>query len=166
MARKKSESQEPRQPARAAAARSVLVDHLARQGLRHSATRDVVVDAFLASTSHVSAEELTARVRTLDPGIGQATVYRTLKLLEGCGIAAARQFGDGVTRYEPVLQRAHHDHLICTVCGAIVEFESPEIERLQLDVARAHRFVVDSHRLELYGRCAPCRSAAAPREVQ
>jgi Fur family ferric uptake transcriptional regulator len=136
-------------------------DHIARRGLRRSSRRDLVVETFLASGDHSTVEELTARVRARDAGVGQATVYRTLKLLQECGVAAARRFDDGLTRYEPVAARSHHDHLICTRCGVIVEFENPEIEHLQLEVARRHRFRTESHRMELYGRCAGCRRAAA-----
>jgi Fur family transcriptional regulator, ferric uptake regulator len=146
------------------AAEAVLLGHLARRGLRRSGAREIVAETFLAARDHVSVDELTARVRRRDAGIGQATVYRTLKLLAECGLAAARHFGDGLTRYEPVLEEGHHDHLICTGCGAIVEFENPEIEQLQLGVARRHGFAVDSHRLEIYGRCARCRPGTAGRE--
>jgi Fur family transcriptional regulator, ferric uptake regulator len=141
------------------AASAVVRDHLARRGLRRSTRRDLVVETFFAAGDHATVEELTARVRARDGDVGQATVYRTLKLLEECGVAAARRFDDGLTRYEPVVERAHHDHLICTSCGAIVEFENPEIELLQLEVARRHRFSTESHRMELYGRCATCRRA-------
>jgi Fur family ferric uptake transcriptional regulator len=136
-------------------------DHIARRGLRRSSRRDLVVETFLAAGDHATVEELTARVRARDAAVGQATVYRTLKLLQECGVAAARRFDDGLTRYEPIVERSHHDHLICTTCGAIVEFENPEIEHLQLEVARRHRFTTESHRMELYGRCAACRRAAA-----
>jgi Fur family transcriptional regulator, ferric uptake regulator len=137
---------------------TALGAHLQRRGLRHSQVRDLVVEAFLAAREHVSVEELTRRVRRR--GIGQATVYRTLRLLAECGLAAPRQFGDGVTRYEPLEARSHHDHLICTACGKIAEFESPQIEALQIQVARRHGFTVESHKLELYGRCAACLSKA------
>jgi Fur family transcriptional regulator, ferric uptake regulator len=140
------------------AAAAAVRDHVARQGLRRSARRDLVVETFLAAGDHATIEELTARVRARDGAVGQATVYRTLRLLQECGVAAARQFGDGVTRYEPILAQSHHDHLICTSCGVIVEFENPEIELLQLEVARRHRFATESHRMELYGRCPSCRS--------
>ncbi|HEY6100790.1 MAG TPA: transcriptional repressor [Anaeromyxobacter sp.] len=147
-----------RRPARRDA-RAALREHIAEHGLRRSRTRDAVVETFLATREHASVEELTARVRARDPAVGQATVYRTLKLLQECGVAAARQFGDGVTRYEPVLERGHHDHLVCTRCGKIVEFENPDIEKLQLDVARTHGFSTERHRMELYGRCPGCRRA-------
>jgi len=136
----------------------VLGAHLARHGLRRSSVRDVVVTTFLAAPRHVSVDELTGQVRERDEGIGHATVYRTLRLLTECGLAERHDFGDGVTRYEPVRGTGHHDHLVCTGCGAIAEFENPEIDDLQQEVARSHRFVTETHKLELYGRCAKCRS--------
>jgi len=144
-------------------AEAVLLAHLSRRGLRRSGTRDAILQAFLGARDHLSIEDLTVRVRRQAPGIGQATVYRTLKLLVECGLAASRQFGDGPTRYEPVLERQHHDHLICTSCGGIAEFENSQIEELQLEVAREHGFTVESHRLELYGRCAACQPGAGGR---
>jgi Fur family transcriptional regulator, ferric uptake regulator len=84
-----------------------------------------------------------------------------MKLLADCGLAVPRQFGgDGQTRYEAAAGRPHHDHLICTVCGEIVEFANERIESLQELVAKRHGFEVESHRLELYGRCAKCRRGA------
>ena len=77
----------------------------------------------------------------------------------------ARRFDDGQTRYEAAGHGDHHDHLICTSCGRIVEFENERIEELQLRVARSHGFEVQSHKLELYGRCDGCRGTAAGREA-
>ena len=144
---------------RADAAQQVLGAHLAERGLHRSRVRDAVVAAFLAAPGHVSVDELTGQVREREAGIGHATVYRTLRLLAECGLAEAHNFGDGVTRYEAVRGKGHHDHLVCTGCGAIVEFENPEIEALQQEVARSHGFATETHKLELYGRCQGCRSA-------
>jgi Fur family ferric uptake transcriptional regulator len=84
-------------------------------------------------------------------------VYRTLKLLADAGLAEARRFEDGFTRYEYTVAIGHHDHLICTKCGTIIEFENARIEKLQQDVARKNRFQVKNHKLELYGLCAACQ---------
>jgi len=141
----------------AAEAKARLAAHLARAGLNHSRTRDAVVEAFLATTGHVSIEELTAVVRGRGPAVGYSTVYRTMKLLAECGLASPHDFGGGLTRYERTLERAHHDHLICTACGAIFEFEEEGIEALQREVAHRYGFEVLRHKMELYGRCASCR---------
>ena len=135
-----------------------LGDYISARGLKHSRQRDRIAEAFLAMGGHVRVEDVVARVRRADPRISVATVYRTMKLLADCGLAIPRQFGgDGQTRYEAAAGRAHHDHLICTRCGDIVEFANERIEHLQEAVAKRHGFQVESHRLELYGVCARCR---------
>ncbi len=138
--------------------RALLKAHMARRGLRPSRQRDLIVEVFLRAEGHVSVDELWQRVRAADPRVAQATVYRAMRLLVEAGLAIARQFGDGQARYEVIdLRRAHHDHLICTQCGAIVEFVDERIESLQEEVAERHQFTVTRHRLELYGRCPACR---------
>jgi Fur family ferric uptake transcriptional regulator len=134
----------------------ILARFLAEHGLKSTRQRSTIVETFLAVEGHISVEELLARVRGEDPRISQATVYRTMKLLTEAGLAHARQFGEGQTRYEPAEGREHHDHLICTSCGAIVEFENERIERLQHDEARRHGFVLHHHKMELYGLCRSC----------
>lgn len=134
-----------------------LSEYLAGQGLRSTSQRDKILDIFVAAGQHLSAEELYVRVKKVHPGIGYATVYRTLKLFAEAGLAQERRFEDGFTRYEHTSPDAHHDHLICTNCGAIIEFENERIEALQQDVARKNRFKVQSHKLELYGLCSDCQ---------
>ncbi len=145
----------------ALAALSRLGSWLEERGLKHSRQRDVIVQTFYGMGGHVPVDGLVARVRALDARVSVATVYRTMKLLAECGIAVPRRFDDGQTRYEPATGRSHHDHLICTGCGRIVEFENEKIEELQVRVARAHGFDVESHKLELYGRCDRCRRGDA-----
>jgi Fur family transcriptional regulator, ferric uptake regulator len=134
-----------------------LSEYLSGQGLKSTRQRDVVLNAFVSAGRHLSAEELYLLVKKSNPGIGYATVYRTLKLLAGAGLADERRFEDGFTRYEYNSSDGHHDHLICTRCGRIIEFENERIEQLQQDVARKNRFKVQSHKLELYGLCSDCQ---------
>jgi Fur family ferric uptake transcriptional regulator len=135
---------------------AVLGEIIAERGLKHSRQRDLIVETFFSIGGHVPVEALLNRVREHDARVSAATVYRTMKLLTDCGLAVARQFGEGLTLYEPGADRHHHDHLICNHCGRIVEFENEQIEALQLQVAESHGFEVQSHKLELYGRCAAC----------
>jgi Fur family transcriptional regulator, ferric uptake regulator len=132
---------------------------LVNKGLNASKTRDDVVAVFLETTTHIDLQSLHEAVRRRHPGIGFATVYRTMKLLEDAGLAHARRFGDAKeTLYEVAAGRSHHDHLICESCGKIVEFVSPEVERLQDGIAVKHGFELNRHRHELYGRCGECRA--------
>lgn len=137
--------------------RSDFMKYLQSRGLKTTRQRELILEEFLRSGSHLSTEELYLRLRRKHPNLGYATVHRTLKLFAECGIAEQRHFGDGQARYEATGQDEHHDHLICTVCGRIVEFEDPRIEQLQDEVAGHHGFTIVRHRLELYGLCQGCR---------
>jgi Fur family transcriptional regulator, ferric uptake regulator len=128
--------------------------YMLKKRLRSTNQRRLIVDTFFGGDPHISIEELLAEVRKRDSKIGYATVYRTLKLLTECGVASERRFGDGASRYELADDAsAHHDHLICVTCDAIVEFEEPRIEELQEEVAAQHGFKLTTHRLEMYGVC-------------
>ncbi len=135
---------------------SYFTEFLSRKGLKNTSQRMIILETFIDSDSHYSTEELYLKLRAAYPKIGYATVHRTLKLFAECGIAAERHFGDGQTRFEPVTEHEHHDHLVCKECGLIIEFEEPQIEELQEKVAAEHDFTIQTHRLELYGLCAGC----------
>ena len=137
--------------------RGVLQSYMLKKGLRSTEQRRLIVDSFFEAPSHITIDELLAQVRAIDPRVGYATVYRTLKLLAECGVANEGRFGDGVTRYEVANEDHHHDHLICLECGSIDEFEEPAIEKLQDQVAERYGFRVRSHKHELYGVCAKCQ---------
>lgn len=134
-----------------------LERYIREKGLKSTRQRDSVVEALIQAREHVTAEQLLAQARRLDPRISPATVYRTMRLLVESGLATAHHFG-GQTLYEVRAEREHHDHLICTRCRAIIEFENDKIEHLQDLVARRHGFLVTDHKLELYGLCRDCRA--------
>ena len=133
-----------------------LSAYLSGHGFKSTRQRDSIIRIFSESGRHLSADELHALVKKTAPGIGYATVYRTLKLLSEAGLAHESRFDDGFTRYELSETTAHHDHLICTGCGHILEFENKEIEQLQRVVAKKNDFHVTSHKLEIYGFCGEC----------
>jgi Fur family ferric uptake transcriptional regulator len=137
--------------------REMLAAYMTKKGLRSTEQRRLIVDTFFQAAAHITIEELLSRVRELDPRVGYATVYRTLKLLAECGVASERQFGDGVTRYELADGDAHHDHLICVECRQVTEFEEPRIEELQDQIAVRYGFELRSHKHELYGVCPACQ---------
>lgn len=131
---------------------------LKERGLKATSQRDDIARVFFSSQRHISVEELYAEVKKVNPRVGYATVYRTLRLLKECGLAVERHFNDGEARYERAEEEHHHhDHFICERCSRIVEFSNPEIEELQEVVARKLGFVVTRHRLEIYGICRECR---------
>jgi Fur family ferric uptake transcriptional regulator len=134
-----------------------LTEYLTAQGLKSTKQRDRILTVFLSASRHLSAEELYLLVKKTEPGLGYATVYRTLRLFADAGLVHERRFEDGVTRFEYNASEGHHDHLICTRCGNIIEFENEQIEHLQKIVAKRNHFEVHSHKLELYGLCLACQ---------
>jgi Fur family ferric uptake transcriptional regulator len=135
---------------------TIFRQYIADQGLKSTPQREIILDEFLR-LEHPSTEDLYQSLRSKHPNIGYATVHRALKLFAECGIAAVRNFGDGAQRFESCQADEHHDHLVCTECGLIIEFENSQIEKLQQQVAKSHDFTVVDHRLELYGLCAKCK---------
>lgn len=134
----------------------VLKSYIETKGLKSTAQRDFIADTFFRTNTHISLDELLKKVKRKTPNIGYATVYRTMKLLTECGLAIARQFGDGQTRYENLPEDGHHDHIICMKCSKIAEFHNHKIEQLQLEAAKKLGFTVVNHKLELYGYCREC----------
>ncbi len=135
---------------------AVFNEYLRRKGLKNTKQRMTILEAFQGSKFHYSTEELYLELRKDHPKIGYATVHRTLKLFAECGIAIELNFGDGQSRFEPLNENQHHDHLVCTNCGLIIEFMEPRIENLQGQVAARYDFKIESHRHELYGLCSNC----------
>lgn len=137
-----------------------LKSFLKEKGLKSTRQRDLIASEFLEMGEHVTAEELYREISKKYSDIGFTTVYRTLKLLNKSGLATERVFADNLTRYEPLSEEDHHDHLICMKCGSITEFQDLRIERLQERVADEFGFVAVSHKMELYGYCRKCKDNA------
>ena len=134
--------------------RSTLRSYMEENGLRSTEQRRVIIETFLRARRHITIDDLLALVKEEDPRIGYATVYRTLKMLTAASVANERRFSDGYTRYELADEdEAHHDHLICLDCGRIMEFEEPQIEKLQNRIAARLGFQVQYHKHELYCVC-------------
>jgi Fur family ferric uptake transcriptional regulator len=137
----------------------VFLNHIQKKGLKRTSQRDLILDVFLRTERHLSNEDLYRLVQEEDASVGQTTVYRTLKLLTEAGLAREVRFGDGRTHYEHNYKHEHHDHMICSECGKIIEFYSAELEALQDAMAAKHRFEISQHLLRIIGVCAECRRA-------
>ncbi len=141
--------------------KSILLEHIQAAGLRRTNQRDLILEIFLSTEDHLTSEDLYGLVHRKDPTIGLTTVYRTLKLLTDAGLAREVGFGDGKTYYEHHYNHEHHDHMICTECGRVIEFFSPEIEELQDEMASRFGFRPTHHSLRMWGVCAECQRSKA-----
>jgi Fur family ferric uptake transcriptional regulator len=138
----------------AARVHQVFSDHLATHGLRLTHQRSRIVDHLLESDKHESLEEIYEALKA--QGIGRATVFRTLRMLESCELVSAITGPKGTKRFELDLERPHHDHLICVQCGLIQEVHWPKLEKIQQRVCRELGFKPQWHRHEIFGLCASC----------
>lgn len=132
-----------------------LARYLEEHSLKHTKQREAILDVFLSVKGHITGEEIYRKVREEHAAIGYTTVYRTMKLLCEAGLAHEHNF-DGTARYE--IAHEHHDHLVCTRCGKIVEFECELIESAQEKIAAQYGFRILRHRHELYGHCGECQA--------
>jgi Fur family transcriptional regulator, ferric uptake regulator len=125
------------------------LDALLRSGIRMTSQRRLLLKLVDSIRDHPDVDELYRRAQEVDPTISLATVYRTVKIFADAGILTRHEFKDGRARYERAA-REHHDHLIDMRNGKVTEFRSPEIERLQAEIAAQHGFRIIDHRLEIY----------------
>jgi Fur family ferric uptake transcriptional regulator len=126
---------------------------LARVGHRITGPRLEVLGALRQFSGPFTVEELSAAA----PGVGRATVFRTIKLLHEADVVCRMVLEDGAVRYE-VSRGEHHHHLICSECGGITEFFDPAVDALIAENAASRGFELAGHSLELYGQCAACRT--------
>ncbi len=142
-----------------------LSGKLADRGLRLTVPRETIVNVLAKTPKHLSAEDVFFAVHNRHPGIGLATVYRTLELLTRIGLILKFDFGDGKSRYELAdeTSKGHHHHMICNRCGRIIDYsdfmdkEVKFVKDLEAELSRKHEFKINSHQIYLYGLCGGCQ---------
>lgn len=135
---------------------------LRQQRIDRVADRLAVLEAFLASEGHLSAEGWRQFLDERGVGLEPSFVAQTLDLLARFGLATKSEFEGGPVRYEHQHLGQHHDHLICTACGAIAEFHDAELEAMQQRLAAGAGFLPLRHQLQIYGLCHKCQATREP----
>jgi Fur family ferric uptake transcriptional regulator len=121
-------------------------------GLKVTHPRTKILDVLQSNPDmHLSADEIHNKLVDHNESIGLATVYRVLTQLELAGLIQKNQFSDNQSSYE--IKKQHHDHLICTKCGKIIEFMNDDLETLQEEISEKYQFRLDSHVMTLFGVC-------------
>ena len=134
------------------------VSALDRAGYRLTEPRRALAAIIADQAGHFTAAELVAEAQTRSLGVGRATVFRTLEVLEGLGAIERLDLPSGEHAYvgcDPV----HHHHIVCSRCGRTDEIDDAGLRQVVGDVARQTGFRVDEHRLELFGLCPTCLEA-------
>ena len=139
-----------------------IIDELKKivkqKGLKYTEQREIVLSVLLDAQDHLTAEEVYNEIKKehTDSNIGIATVYRALSFLEEVDLITSIAFGTDGKKYESNA-KSHHDHLICTNCGKIIEFIDDEIEKRQDKIAKKNKSKITSHSMQLYGTCETCQ---------
>jgi Fur family ferric uptake transcriptional regulator len=132
---------------------------------RNTWQRERVREELNDARGFVSAQDLHARLRDADTGIGLATVYRALATLAADGAADSLQSPEGESLYRACVSAGHHHHLICRSCGLAVEIEASEVEEWAQRTAAGHGFTRAEHVVDIFGLCAACSEAADTERV-
>ncbi len=132
--------------------------HLRKKGLRLTAERIQLLDTILSIKGHFSPDQVLAKIKIKKLPVSRATIYRLLPVLvEAELIQQSLLSSEGQTQFEVTWRKAHHDHLICSSCGKVIEFQHSTIEILQREIANKYGFALEHHVMELVGRCRGCQ---------
>ena len=126
------------------------------RGYRSTVPRRAIVRVIEEMHEGFTAEDIVRKL----PGVGRATVFRTLKLFMETGIICRLNLPDGAPRY--MLSRVeHHHHTICVRCGKVGEFRAATVERLMRVIGDDLSGEIVGHRIELYVDCEQCVDSCA-----
>ncbi len=132
-------------------------EEISKKGFKNTLQKDYILKALYNTDEHLSVEQITSLVKNrYNIDVGIATVYRTMNFLEEMGIVESLDVGDASKRYE-LCNSLHHDHMVCTSCGKIIEFTDEKIELSQIKVAKRNGYVMKDHVMTIYGLCEDCQ---------
>jgi Fur family ferric uptake transcriptional regulator len=132
-------------------------EYLLQQGLKLTSERTALLREIFSTHYHFEADELLFKMKDKSVKISRATVYRTLELLVKSNMVRRVHLGEDHYHYEHVSGNSHHDHLICTVCGGVIEFHDELLEQRQREICEKKKFTPTFHNLQILGVCDSCR---------
>ena len=139
-----------------------LTRALDRGGYHLTGPRRKVAEMVAAREGRFSSQDLVVEGRQGPRRVGRATVFRSLEIFEAVGLVERVHLPNGEHSYVACAP-AHHHHLICDRCGRSSEIGDLAFEPIAADIEERTGFLVDSHRIELFGLCPECRAGnAAP----
>jgi len=133
-----------------------LLQALDRAGVRLTGPRRELAALIELRQGHFTAADLLADAEGRRLGIGRATIFRLIELLADKNLVERVDLPDGRHAYVPC-EPSHHHHVVCIACGAISEVDDCGIDAVTAEASRRSGFVIQSHRLELFGRCPRCQ---------
>ena len=130
---------------------------LRQHGYKLTPQRRAVIGAIATSPDHLTPAAIYQKLRQDHPGIGLATIYRTLDILARLELVCELHAGGSCHSYTIGAPEHHHHHLICSSCGEVVDFSGYDISPLEKRLSRETGFEIEGHLLEFIGRCQKCQ---------
>ncbi len=137
-----------------------IVQALDTAGYRVTSPRRSLADLVLDLNGHFTASELAAAGRQRGLRIGRATLFRALEVMIELGVVERLDLPSGEHAYV-VCAPSHHHHVVCSRCGRTAEVEDEGLAEAVRRIERQSGFRIDSHRLEMFGRCRRCQGQPA-----
>lgn len=134
--------------------------YLEEEGLKFTPERELILQEVFSIHDHFEADDLIIGLRSKGRRVSRASVYRTLPLLVKSGLLRDVYSAEKHSHYEHTFGHGHHDHLICSECGRLIEFHDDKLEALQERVCSKFDFSPATHKLEIVGVCSDCRKRA------
>jgi len=134
-----------------------LSSALRRHDYKLTSQRRAILKVLSSSQEHLTPAEIYQRVYQEHPGIGLVTIYRSLNILNELGLICEVHAGGNSRRYIVRREPEHHHHLICSGCGAVINFTGCDLSQLGERLSRETGFEIESHLLEFLGHCRDCQ---------
>ncbi|MFC4077732.1 peroxide-responsive transcriptional repressor PerR [Salinithrix halophila] len=131
------------------------VEKLKSTGVRMTPQRYAILEFLQTSMSHPTADEIYKALEGKFPNMSVATVYNNLRVFKEAGLVRELTYGDASSRFDANMH--DHYHIICRTCGKIVDFDYPTLRDVEKEAAQKTGFMVENHRMEVYGICKNCQ---------
>lgn len=133
------------------------LEQLKMNGVRMTPQRHAILSYLMSSMTHPTADEIYKALSPSFPSMSVATIYNNLRLFVDANLVKELTFGDDSSRFDADM--TNHYHAICKKCGSITDFNYPPLLDAEIAASQETGFVVEGHRMEIYGVCGACSKA-------